>query len=59
MEFKVGTKVKLPFNETGTIVKINTKSLDWFPYKVRIRKAVFNKTNMVVEFKQEQLEVET
>jgi hypothetical protein len=58
MELEIGTRVKLPLNETGTIVKINTKTLDWFPYKVRIRKAVFNKTNQIISFKKEQLQLE-
>jgi len=58
MDIEIGTKVKLPFGETGTLVKINTKTLDWFPYKVRIRKAIFNKTNEIREFKREQLQPE-
>ena len=58
MEFEIGMRVKLPFGETGTIKKINTKGFDWFPYKVRIRKAVFNKTNQVIEFKKIQLQSE-
>jgi len=58
IEYEVGTKVKLPFGETGTIQKINTDTLDWFPYKVKIRKAIFNKTNQVLEFKKEQLQPE-
>lgn len=58
MDFKIGTKVKLPFGETGTIKRVNTKTLDWFPYKVRIRKAIFNKTNQILEFKKEQLQPE-
>ena len=58
MDFEIGTKVKLPFGETGTIKRVNTKTLDWFPYKVRIRKAVFNKTNQILEFKKEQLQPE-
>jgi len=57
MEFKVGDKVKLPLNETGTIVeKLN---LLWgFDHVVRIRKATFNKTNQRVKYKKEQLELE-
>lgn len=51
----IGDIVELPFGETGKIVNINTKTLDWFPYKVKIRKAVFNKTNQILEFKLEQL----
>lgn len=57
--YEVGDRVKLPFNETGTIVRINTKTLDWFPYKVKMRKVnpVFgNKTNQILEFKHEQLQ---
>lgn len=57
-EINVGAKVNLPFGETGTVIKINNETFDWFPYKVRIRKAVFNKTNQIVEFKKEQLEIE-
>lgn len=57
-EFKIGDRVKLPFDETGTITKIETEKLDFFPYKVRIRKCVFNKTNQVLEFKKEQLRIE-
>jgi len=57
MEFKIGDRVKLPFNETGTLVKKLT--LLWgFDHIVRIRKATFNKTNQRVEFKREQLVLE-
>lgn len=57
MKFKVGDRVKLPLNETGTLVKI--LDLPWgFDHVVRIRKATFNKTNEHVEYKQEQLELE-
>lgn len=55
---QIGDRVKLPLNETGTIVRIETSRLDWFPYKVRIRKSTFNKTNQVLEYKLEQLELE-
>lgn len=58
MDLDIGTKVILPFGETGTIKKINTKTIDWFPYKVRIRKSIFNKTNQILEFKKEQLQPE-
>ena len=51
----IGDVVNLPFGETGKIVNINTKTLDWFHYKVKIRKAVFNKTNQILGFKLEQL----
>ena len=54
--FTVGTQVKLPFGEIGIIKKINTKSLDWFPYKVKITKGIFNKKNQVIEFKKEQFQ---
>lgn len=56
--FKVGDRVKLPLNETGTIKHINTAGLDWMPYKVRMRRVTFNITNQVLEFKKEQLEHE-
>ena len=55
---EVGTRVKLPFGNTGTIVKI--KNILWgFKYVVRIRKpSIFHKTNERVDFKLEQLEKE-
>ena len=54
MKFKIGDKVKLPLNETGTINKI--KDIPWgFKYIVKIRKATFNKTNELYEYKEEQL----
>lgn len=57
MEFNIGDKVKLPFNETGTLVK--KLQLPWgFDHIVRIRKATLNKTNQRIEFKKEQLELE-
>lgn len=57
MEFKIGDKVKLPFNETGTLVK--KLDLMWgFDHIVRIRKATLNKTNQRIEFKEVQLELE-
>jgi hypothetical protein len=47
--FKKGDKVKLPFNETGTVV--GGKVYAWMKiYNVRIRKATFNKTNQRIEF---------
>lgn len=57
MDFKIGDRVKLPFNETGTIVKIH----DWiwgFTHIVRIRKATFNKTNQRIEFRKDDLVLE-
>jgi len=57
MAFEIGDKVKLPLNETGTLVK--KLNLMWgFDHIVRIRKATFNKTNQRIEFKEEQLELE-
>jgi hypothetical protein len=55
-EWEVKDRVKLPFDETGTIVEI--KDLPWgFKYRVRIRKgSIFNNTNQIVEFKYEQLQ---
>lgn len=58
MIFEIGTKVKLPFGETDTVKKINTDTIDWYPFKVRIRKATLNKTNQLLEFKKEQLQFE-
>jgi len=44
MEFKIGDRVKLPLNETGTVV--GKLDILWgFDHIVRIRKATFNKTN--------------
>lgn len=57
MEFKIGDRVKLPFNETGTVVK-HLNLLWGFQYVVRIRKATFNITNQRLEFKPEQLKLE-
>jgi hypothetical protein len=57
-KFKVGDKVLLPFDETGTIVEI--KNIIWgFKYVVKIRKATFNKTNQHVDYKEEQLKLES
>lgn len=57
IKFNIGDIVILPFNETGEIMSINNKTLDWFPYKIKIRKAIFNKTNQLLEFKEEQLKL--
>lgn len=57
MTFEIGDRVKLPLNETGTLVK--KLNLIWgFDHIVRIRKATFNKTNQRIEFKETQLELE-
>lgn len=56
-ELKIGDIVSLPFNETGKIVNINTKTLDWFPYKIKIRKSVVNKTNQILPYKKEQIKL--
>jgi hypothetical protein len=54
MEYNKGDKVKLPFNETGTVVR--GKEYAWMKiYWVRIRKATFNKTNQVIDFFERQL----
>ncbi len=58
MKFKKGDKVILPFNETGTIVKVNENLLWGHKYDVKIRKATFNITNQIVDFKEEQLKLE-
>lgn len=57
-EFKVTDKVKLPFDETGTIIRI--QELLWMTkYWVRIRKSNgFNKTNEIVDFFKKHLEHE-
>jgi hypothetical protein len=55
--YKKGDRVKLPFGETGTVIKGN--EFAWMKvYKVRIRKAVFNKTNEKVEFFERQINYE-
>ncbi len=55
---EVGDRVKLPFDETGTIKRI--EELAWFTrYWVRIRKSNgFNKTNEVVDYLRRDLELE-
>lgn len=56
-KFNIGDKIKLPLKETGTIVKI--KDIPWgFKYVVKIRKATFNKTNQLHEYKEEQMDFE-
>lgn len=57
LKFGKGDKVKLPLDETGTVV--GGKIYAWMKiYKVRIRKATFNKTNQRVEFFERHLEKE-
>jgi hypothetical protein len=57
LKFGKGDRVKLPFNETGTVV--GGKIYAWMKiYKVRIRKATFNKTNQKVEFFERHLQAE-
>jgi len=58
MPFKIHDKVLLPFNETGTIVKIRERQIWGHKYDVKIRKATLNKTNEIVDFKEEQLKLE-
>lgn len=56
-KFKVGDRVRLPLEETGTVVKI--KNIPWgFKYVVKIRKATFNVTNEHHDYKKEQMELE-
>jgi hypothetical protein len=58
-DFKVKDRVKLPFDETGTIVRIEEQV--WASkYYVRIRKSkgIFNKTNQIVQFLKKHLEHE-
>ncbi len=57
-EFKRGDRVKLPFNETGTLVKF--QDLLWGSrWLVRIRKSNgFNETNQIVDFFEKDFELE-
>ena len=57
-KFKKGDKVKLPYNETGTIVRYH--ELVWGSrYDVKIRKSNgFNDTNEVVDFFEKDLKLE-
>ncbi len=56
-KFKVRDKVKLSFEETGTVVKI--KNIPWgSKYVVKIRKGTFNVTNEHHDYKEEQMELE-
>ena len=58
IQYEKGDKVKLPFGETGTLVKYNEK-LWASTWDVRIRKSNgFNKTNEVVDFFEKQFELE-
>lgn len=55
--YKVGDRVKLPFNETGTIKRI--EEVLWLTkFWVRIRKATLNKTNEVHDFFERHIEHE-
>lgn len=56
-QFKVGDRVKLHYNETGTIVKIKNIPFG-FKYVVRIRKGSINKTNQHVDCRAEDMELE-
>jgi hypothetical protein len=57
LNFKKGDRVKLPFDETGTVV--SGKVWAWMKvYIVRIRKATLNKTNQRVEFFERHLQAE-
>lgn len=57
MKFKRGDRVKLPFNETGTVVRF--RDFIWGNrYDVRIRKATLSKTNEIADFKEEDMELE-
>ena len=56
-KFKKGDRVKLPFNETGTVVRF--RDFIWGNnYDVRIRKATLSKTNEIADFKEEDMELE-
>lgn len=57
LKFGKGDRVKLPFDETGTVIE--GKIYAWMKiYKVRIRKATFNKTNQRIEFFERHLQAE-
>lgn len=58
MKFKKGDKVKLPFDEIGTIVKVRENQLWGSKYDVRIREATLSTINEVADFKEEQMELE-
>lgn len=58
LEFKPKDRVRLPFGETGTVVRFDER-LWGSRYWVRIRKSNgFNKTNKVVDFFPNQIELE-
>ena len=57
MAFKIKDKVKLPFNETGTIV--NIKQYVWFTkYYVKIRKATLSTKGEIIDFFEKHLTLE-
>ena len=58
IEYEKGDKVKLPFDETGTLVKF--EQLIWGSrWWVKIRKSNgFNKTNEIVDFFERDFELE-
>lgn len=56
-KYKVGKKVKLPFEEEGIITRIETECFDFFPIKVAITKSNdFNELDTVVGCKAEELD---
>jgi hypothetical protein len=56
-KYSKGDKVKLPFNETGTIREV--ENLVWLNrYVVKIRKATLNKTNQVIDFLERDITLE-
>ncbi len=57
MKFKKGDKVKLPFNEIGTVIKAREKQLWGHKYDVRITKATLSEVKEVADFKEEQMEL--
>ena len=53
-KYKKGDRVKLLFDETATIVRV--QNMLWFHrYYVRIRKATLNKTNEVIDCLERQI----
>ncbi len=55
IEYEVGDVVKNHLEELGVVESVNTKSLDWFPIKVRLFKVSLNQLDEVLEHKPEQL----
>jgi hypothetical protein len=57
MKFKKGDKVKLPFNEVGTVVKVMENQMWGNKYDVKITKATMSTVGEVADFKAEQMKI--